>query len=164
MGSLKGKPSQGILIDGHKYKDGANVYRKSKVDMNVPDGSPTKGVKLGVRIASNQTVIECKLDGVEIQGLPRDPTGESELEKNDPAGGESWCVWSVPRDLLPKNLRNFKTTFRLTPPTAIQTVKWAVCYAHQSFTGGYVIFGFADVGYKGAETGGATTKRRRSSR
>jgi hypothetical protein len=164
MGALKKKPRQGILIDGHKYKDGANVLRKSKVDVVAPDGNSHAGVKLGVRIASDQTVRELRIARAEIHGLPRDGESESELERNDPAAAESWRAWRVPRALLPNNLHNFRTTFRLTPPKATQTVKWAVVYEDQSFAGGFVIFGHADVGWKGAETGSATTKRRPPSR
>jgi hypothetical protein len=164
MGALKKKTTQGILIDGHKYKDGANVLRKSKVTVVPPDGSPKQGIKLGVRIASDQDVVEFKLGQAAIQDLPRDGDSESELDTNDPAGGESWRVWRVPRGLLPPNLKDFKTTFRLSPPKAIQTVKWAVVYANQPFSGGFVIFGHADVGWNGAEKGSGSVERRSGSR
>lgn len=164
MGALTQKPKSGILIDGHKYKDGINVLRKSKVKVGVIDGEPDRGVKLAVRIASDQEVVELKLVQSEIHGLPRDEYSESELETNDGAGGEKWRAWRVPRALLPNDLGNFKTTFRLGPPKAIQTVKWAVVYEDQSFTGGFVIFGHADVGWSGAEQQGATLKRRPKSR
>ena len=49
MGGLRAKPAQGILIDGTKYKDGAYVRRKSKVDVGPPDGQSGQGVKVGVR-------------------------------------------------------------------------------------------------------------------
>jgi len=49
MGGLKAKPAQGIFIDGKKYKDGAYVRRKSKVDVGPPDGQSGQGVKVGVR-------------------------------------------------------------------------------------------------------------------
>ena len=164
MGALTKKPSQGILIAGHKYKDGAYVLRKSTVNVVPPDGEPHEAVKLGVRIASDQEVVELKLGQAEIHGLPRDGDSESELERNDPAGGERWRAWRVPRALLPGNLKNFRTMFRLTPPKAIQTVKWAVVYEGQSFSGGFVIFGHADVGWKGAEKESAPVTRRLPSR
>ena len=44
MGGLKAKPAQGIFIDGKKYKDGAYVRRKSKVDVGPPDGQSGQGV------------------------------------------------------------------------------------------------------------------------
>jgi hypothetical protein len=123
MGAFREKPLQRILIKGKKYKDGARVLRKSEVDADVPDGEPGKGVKLGVRIATNQSVVELKLGQAEIHGLPRDGESASELESQDAAGGEKWVAWRVPRALLPNNLHSFRTTFRLTPPVAVQTVK-----------------------------------------
>jgi len=160
MGAFTAKPAQGILIDGKKYKDGTSVRRKSKVDVGPPDSQSGKGVKIGVRIAQDQEVAELTLEGAEIQNLPRHHASEAHLDSHDPAAGESWRVWLVPRERLLRNLKGFKTTSRLTRPRAIQTVKWAVVYADQEFSGGFVIFGHADVGWNGAEKGAATRGRR----
>ena len=160
MGAFTAKPAQGILIDGKKYKDGASVRGKSKVDVGPPDTQSGKGVKIAVRITQDQEVAELTLEGAEIQNLPRHHASEAHLDSHDPAAGKSWRVWLVPRELLPRDLKGFKTTFRLTRPRAIQTVKWAVVYADQEFSGGFMIFGFADVGWKGAEKGAATRGRR----
>jgi hypothetical protein len=151
MGALKGKPAQGLLIAGKKYKAGTRVLRRSKVKVQPPDTNPTQGVKLGVRIADDQDVEEFTIDRAIIHALPRDSNSEQYLNGKDPAAGETWRVWSVPRDYLPGDLKGFRTTFKLTKPRAIQTVKWAVVYADQTFDGGYVIFGHADVGWNGAE-------------
>ncbi len=160
MGALTAKPAQGILIDGKKYKDGAYVRRKSKVDVSPRDGQSGQDVKIAVRIAQDQEVAELTLEGTEIQNCPRHHASEAHLDSHDPASGESWRVWLVPRELLPGNLKGFKTTFKLTRPRAIQTVKWAVVYADQEFSGGFVIFGYADVGWNGAEKGAVARGRR----
>jgi hypothetical protein len=60
--------------------------------------------------------------------------------------------------MLPDDLHGFKTTFRLNPTTGTQTVKWAIVYKKQQFSGGYVIFGLADVGWHGAERRAATAR------
>jgi hypothetical protein len=164
MGARDLKPKQGILIDGKKYKDGVHVRRVSKVKLDVQDAHADQGVKLGVRIAHDQEITELTMERNDIQALPRDPASEAELESNDPAGGEKWRAWRVPRHLLPGNLDGFRTRFRVTHPKGTQTVKWAVVYADQPFSGGYVIFGFADVGWNGAESAAVTVTRRPPSR
>ena len=63
MGAFTAKPAQGILIDGKKYKDGASVRGKSKVDVGPPDTEFGQDVKIGVRIAQDQEVAELTLEG-----------------------------------------------------------------------------------------------------
>lgn len=158
MGALTLKPKQGILIDGRKFKDGSNLLRKSTV--TVKEGSkPKQGVRLAVRIGEKQDILEFKLGESRIDMCPRDPEGEAQLQQQDGAVAEKWIAWQVPRELLPTSLGGFKTTFRLARPTGVQSVKWAVVYDDEPFSGGYVIFGTADVGWHHAERPKAKPRR-----